>query len=147
MLTTENHKWFKVVGTKISFEHVNSWAKILLFRTHHLWNSMLILNEFCRRLPQLSTLMTLFHSRFLQPSFLRPKRSCNDATKSSKEKRSMKVTFILVFINIVISALTSDVISAGKLRNTITVLMSNYILLYLLSMCVYLFQETNPNYH
>ena len=24
---------------KISFEHVDSWAKILLFRTHHLWNS------------------------------------------------------------------------------------------------------------
>ena len=59
----------------------------------------------------------------------------------------MKVTFILVFINIVISALTSDVISSGKLRTTITVLMSNYILLYLLSMRVYSFQETNPNYH
>ena len=39
MLTTENHKWFKVVGIKISFEHVDSWAKSLLFRTHHLWNS------------------------------------------------------------------------------------------------------------
>ena len=39
MLTTENRKWFKVVGIKISFEHVDSWAKSLLFRTHHLWNS------------------------------------------------------------------------------------------------------------
>jgi hypothetical protein len=25
-----------VVGIKISFEHVDSWAKILLLRTHHL---------------------------------------------------------------------------------------------------------------
>ena len=39
MLTTENHKWFKVVGIKISFEHDDSCAKSLLFRTHHLWNS------------------------------------------------------------------------------------------------------------
>ena len=39
MLTTENHKWFKVVGIKISFEHVDSWAKSLLFRTHDLWNA------------------------------------------------------------------------------------------------------------
>ena len=39
MLTTENHKWFKLVDIKISFEHVDSWAKSLLFRTHHLWNS------------------------------------------------------------------------------------------------------------
>ena len=37
--TTENHKWLKVVGIKFSFEHVDSWAKSLLFRTHHLWNS------------------------------------------------------------------------------------------------------------
>ena len=28
--TTENHKWFKAVGIKISFEHVDSWAKLLL---------------------------------------------------------------------------------------------------------------------
>ena len=39
LLSTENHKWFKVVGIKISFEHVDFWAKSLLFRTHHLWNS------------------------------------------------------------------------------------------------------------
>ena len=39
MLTTENHKWFKVVSIKISFEDVDSWAKSLLFRTHHLWNA------------------------------------------------------------------------------------------------------------
>ena len=36
LLNTENHKWFKVVSIKISFD---SWAKSLLFRTHHLWNS------------------------------------------------------------------------------------------------------------
>jgi hypothetical protein len=34
--TTEDHKWFKVVSIKISFEHVDFWAKTLLFRTHHL---------------------------------------------------------------------------------------------------------------
>ena len=39
MQTTKNHKWFKVVSIKISFEHIDSWAKSLLFRTHHLWNS------------------------------------------------------------------------------------------------------------
>ena len=39
MLTTENHKRFKVDGIKISFEHVDSWAKTLLFKTQHLWNS------------------------------------------------------------------------------------------------------------
>jgi hypothetical protein len=27
---------FKLVDIKISFEHVDSWAKSLLFRTHHL---------------------------------------------------------------------------------------------------------------
>ena len=37
--TTENHKWFKAVGTKIFFEHVDSWAKSLLFRAHHLRNA------------------------------------------------------------------------------------------------------------
>ena len=37
--TTENHKCLKLVDIKISFEHVDSWAKSLLFRTHHLWNS------------------------------------------------------------------------------------------------------------
>ena len=37
--TTENHKWLKVVGIKISFEHVDSWAKSLHFRTHHLLNA------------------------------------------------------------------------------------------------------------
>ena len=26
-------------NTMVSFEHVDSWAKSLLFRTHHLWNS------------------------------------------------------------------------------------------------------------
>ena len=93
-----------------------------------------------------TTLLYTVHSRLLWTSFLLYVVG-NDATKSSNEKRTMKVTFILVFLNIVISALTSDVISAGKLRTTITVLMSNYILLYLLSMRVYLFQETNPNYH
>ena len=93
-----------------------------------------------------TTLLYTVHSRLLWTSFLLYVVS-NDATKSSNEKRTMKVTFILVFLNIVISALTSDVISAGKLRTTITVLMSNYILLYLLSMRVYSFQETNPNYH
>ena len=49
MLPTENHKWFKVVVMKISFEHVDFWAKSLLFRTHHLWNS--------------TTELTLVHSR------------------------------------------------------------------------------------
>ena len=93
-----------------------------------------------------TTLLYTVHSRLLWTSFLLYIVG-NDATKSSNEKRTMKVTFILVFINIVISALTSDVISAGKLHTTITVLMSNYILLYLLSMRVYSFQETNPNYH
>ena len=39
MLSTENLKWFKVVGMKISFEHVDFWVKSLLFRTHHLRNS------------------------------------------------------------------------------------------------------------
>ena len=39
MLSTENHKWFKVVGIKISFEHADFWAKSLLFRTHNFWNS------------------------------------------------------------------------------------------------------------
>ena len=39
MLTTENHKWFKVVGIKFSFDHVDFWAKTLLLRTHCLWNS------------------------------------------------------------------------------------------------------------
>ena len=39
IFATENHKWFKVVGIKISFEHVDFWAKSLLFRTRHLWNS------------------------------------------------------------------------------------------------------------
>ena len=36
LLTTKDHKWFKVVGIKISFEHVDFWAKTLLLRTHHL---------------------------------------------------------------------------------------------------------------
>jgi hypothetical protein len=36
LLTTEDHKWIKVVGIKISLEHVDFWAKILRFRTHHL---------------------------------------------------------------------------------------------------------------
>ena len=36
LLSTENHKWFKVVGVKISFEHVDSLAKSSFFRTHHL---------------------------------------------------------------------------------------------------------------
>ena len=93
-----------------------------------------------------TTLLYTVHGRLLWTSFLLYVVS-NDATKSSNEKRTMKVTFILVFLNIVISALTSDVISAGKLRTTITVLMSNYILLNLLSVHVYSFQETNPNYH
>ena len=39
MLSTENHKWFKVISIKISLQHVDFWAKSLLFRTHHLWNS------------------------------------------------------------------------------------------------------------
>ena len=36
-LTNHNslQNWFKT----IFLEHVDSWAKILLFRTHHLWNS------------------------------------------------------------------------------------------------------------
>ena len=93
-----------------------------------------------------TTLLYTVHSRLLWTSFLLYVVS-NDATKSSNEKRTMKVTFILVFINIVTPALTSDVISAGKLHTTVTVLMSNYILLYLISMRVYFFQETNPNYH
>ena len=95
-----------------------------------------------------TTLLYTVHGRLLWTSFLLYVVS-NDATKSSNEKRTMKVTFILVFINVVISALTSDVISAGKLRTTITVLMSNYILLNLLSICVrvYSFHGTNPNYH
>ena len=94
-----------------------------------------------------TTLLYTVHSRLLWTSFLLYVVS-NDATKSSNEKRTMKVTFILVFINIVISALTSDVISAGKLCSyIITILVSNYVLQYLLSMLVYSFQETNPNYH
>ena len=94
-----------------------------------------------------TTLLYTVHSRLLWTSFLLYVVS-NDATKSSNEKRTMKVTFILVFINIVISALTSDVISAGKLCSyIITIIISNYVLLYLLSMLVYSFQETNPNYH
>ena len=28
-----------LVDIKISLEHIDSWAKSLLFRTHHLWNS------------------------------------------------------------------------------------------------------------
>ena len=32
--TTENHKWFKAVGIKLSFEHVDSWAKILKSPTY-----------------------------------------------------------------------------------------------------------------
>ena len=51
MLSTENHKWFKVVGIKISFEHVDFCAKSLLFRTHHLWNSTTELILMCT--PQL----------------------------------------------------------------------------------------------
>ena len=47
MLTTENHKWFKVVSIKISFEDVDSWAKSLLFRTHHLWNATTELTLIC----------------------------------------------------------------------------------------------------
>ena len=39
MQTTENHKWFKEVGIKISQEYVVSWAKSLLFRIHNLWNA------------------------------------------------------------------------------------------------------------
>ena len=93
-----------------------------------------------------TTLLYTVHSRLLWTSFLLYVVS-NDATKSSNEKRTMKVTFILVFINIVTPALTSDVISAGKLNTIITVLMSNYILLNLFSVHVYSFQETNPNYH
>ena len=94
-----------------------------------------------------TTLLYTVHSRLLWTSFLLHVIS-NDATKSSNEKRTMKVTFILVFINIVISALTSDVISAGKLCSYIlTILMSNNVLQYLLSKLVYSFEETNPNYH
>ena len=93
-----------------------------------------------------TTLLHTVLSRLLWTSFLLYIVG-NDATKSSNEKRTMKVTFILVFINIVTPALTSDVISAGKLNTIITVLMSNYILLNLLSVHVYSFQETNPNYH
>ena len=76
-----------------------------------------------------TTLLYTVHGRLLWTSFLLYVVS-NDATKSSNEKRTMKVTFILVFVNIVISALTSDVISAGKLCSyIITILMSNYVLL------------------
>ena len=71
-----------------------------------------------------TTLLYTVHSRLLWTSFFLYVVS-NDATKSSNEKRTMKVTLILVFINIVISALTSDVISEGKLRSIITILMSN----------------------
>ena len=64
MLSTENHKWFKVVGIKISSEHVNFWAKSLLFRTHHLWNSttdliLLYMSEGCTRLCSTSDVMLI----------------------------------------------------------------------------------------
>ena len=77
-----------------------------------------------------TTLLYTVHGRLLWTSFLLYVVS-NDATKSSNEKRTMKVTFILVFINIVTPALTSDVISAGKLCSyIITILMSNYVVPY-----------------
>ena len=76
-----------------------------------------------------TTLLYTVHSRLLWTSFLLYVVS-NDATKSSNEKRTMKVTFILVFLNIVISALTSDVISGGKLCSyMITIIIYNYVLL------------------
>ena len=69
MLTTENHKWFKVLGIKISFEHVDSWAKSFLFRTHHLWNSttelILLSNEMAYYF--LSNWMILFHFSISKP--------------------------------------------------------------------------------
>ena len=34
-----NHNSLTDSLKKISFEYVDSWPKILLFRTHHLWNS------------------------------------------------------------------------------------------------------------
>ena len=34
-------------NTTVSFEHVNSWAKSLHFRTHHLWNSTTELTLLC----------------------------------------------------------------------------------------------------
>ena len=78
---------------------------------------------------RVATLLYTVHSRLLWTSFLLYVVS-NDATKSSNEKRTMKVTFILVFLNIVISALTSDVISAGKLCSyIITIIIYNYVLL------------------
>ena len=81
MLSTENHEWFKVVGIKISFEHVDFWAKGLLFRTHHLWNctTELILLK--------SPLILYYYFRshytylYLKRRLLNP-RHCNFANKS-----------------------------------------------------------------
>ena len=63
MLTTENHKWFKEVGIKISFEHVDSWSKSLPFRTHHLWNSKSDLTLLIRPRDNLSR---VYHNNIFQ---------------------------------------------------------------------------------